>query len=51
MSTADIAASSCQRPDGLQEDDVDEAFFKQEEEAPRSQALVLVRDVIHPSIC
>lgn len=49
-STADIAASACYRPDGLQECDVDEATFRQLEEASHSQALVLVKDGIHLSI-
>jgi len=46
VNIADTDASACYKPDGLQEDDVAEAFFRQQEEASHSQAPVL----IHPSV-
>ena len=46
--TGDAVLDVCYRPD--QEEEVDEAFFRQLEKASQSQALALMRDFNHPSI-
>lgn len=48
--TGDAVPGVCYRPPD-REEEVDEAFFRQSEKASQLQALVLVRDFNHPSIC
>ncbi|GAB0209793.1 hypothetical protein GRJ2_003445000 [Grus japonensis] len=48
--TGDIIAGVCYRPPN-QEDQVDEALYRQIGAASRSQALVLMGDFNHPDIC